>query len=62
MNNILKNKMEDTLLTNYLLTYIKRGIVKNLDTNSIIDEFYNLKECYILNFCESVTLTLNFVP
>ena len=38
-NNRLKNNIVDCLLN-----YFERKIVKNLDINSIIDEFYDLKQ------------------
>ena len=36
----LRNKMEDDFLADCLTLYIERDFVKNVDVNSIIDEFY----------------------
>ena len=40
----LRNKMEDGFLTNYLITNIENEIAQGFDTDSIIDEFYCMKE------------------
>ena len=39
----LRNKMEDDFLADYLTLYIERDFVKNVDVDSIIDEFYASK-------------------
>ena len=36
--------MEDGFLADCLITYIERKITKKFDTNSIIDEFYDIYE------------------
>lgn len=36
--------MKDEFLTNYLITYIAKRIAKKFDTNSIIDEVYDMKK------------------
>ena len=38
-----RNKMEDDFLTNSLLLYIEREIVESFSTDSIINDFSNLK-------------------
>ena len=40
-----RNKMEDNLLTDCLTLYIERDFVKNVDVDSIIDEFYASEPC-----------------
>ncbi|XP_061365769.1 uncharacterized protein LOC133309045 [Gastrolobium bilobum] len=39
----LRNKMEDDFLANNLVVYIEREIAKNFTTNSILEDFVNLK-------------------
>ena len=39
----LRNKMEDDFLADYLTLYIEGNFVKNVDVDSIIDEFYASK-------------------
>ena len=41
----LRNKMEDDFLVDCLTLYIERDFVKNVDVDSIIDEFYTSKPC-----------------
>ncbi|QHO00623.1 Zinc finger MYM-type protein [Arachis hypogaea] len=43
VKNRLRNKMEDELLANCLLIYIEKKIAEKFDTDSIIDEFYDIK-------------------
>ncbi|XP_015950208.1 uncharacterized protein LOC107475075 [Arachis duranensis] len=43
VKNRLRNKMEDEFLANCLLIYIEKKIVERFDTDSIIDEFYDMK-------------------
>ncbi|XP_016177929.1 uncharacterized protein LOC107620253 [Arachis ipaensis] len=43
VKNRLRNKMEDELLANCLLIYIEKKIAERFDTDSIIDEFYDMK-------------------
>ncbi|CAH9074661.1 unnamed protein product [Cuscuta epithymum] len=40
----LRNKMEDDFLTSYLITYIEKEIAQSFDTDTIIDEFCDMKE------------------
>ncbi|KAD5317982.1 hypothetical protein E3N88_17928 [Mikania micrantha] len=42
--NRLRNKMSDDYLANNLVIYIEKKIAENFDSESIIDEFKNLKE------------------
>ncbi|XP_023753024.1 uncharacterized protein LOC111901409 [Lactuca sativa] len=41
--NRLRNKMSDDFLANNLVIYIEREIVENIDLNSVIDEFTDIK-------------------
>ncbi|XP_016172571.1 uncharacterized protein LOC107614961 [Arachis ipaensis] len=43
VKNRLRNKMEDELLANCLLIYIEKKIAERFDTDSIINEFYDMK-------------------
>ncbi|KAL8472837.1 hypothetical protein ACS0TY_029891 [Phlomoides rotata] len=43
VKTVLRNKMEDDLLGDCMMLYIERGFVKDIDIDSIIDEFYVLK-------------------
>ena len=43
--NRFRNKMEDEFLVDCLITYIERKISEKFDTDSINDEFYDIKEC-----------------
>ncbi|GAV56929.1 Dimer_Tnp_hAT domain-containing protein, partial [Cephalotus follicularis] len=40
----LRNKMEDEYLADYLVTYIEKRIAMQFSTDSIIDDFYDMKE------------------
>ena len=44
MKNRLRNKMNDEFLADCLFIYIERSIVEKIDLDSILDEFYNMKE------------------
>jgi hypothetical protein len=39
----LRNKMEDEFLADCLIIYIERELARNIDSNSIINDFYSLK-------------------
>ncbi|GAV56774.1 Dimer_Tnp_hAT domain-containing protein/DUF4371 domain-containing protein [Cephalotus follicularis] len=41
----LRNKIEDEYLTDYLVTYIEKRTATQFSTDSIIDDFYDVKEC-----------------
>ncbi|XP_015969634.1 uncharacterized protein LOC107493071 [Arachis duranensis] len=43
VKNRLRNKMKDEFLANCLLIYIEKKIAERFDTDSIIDEFYDMK-------------------
>ncbi|KAL4315788.1 hypothetical protein AHAS_Ahas15G0220100 [Arachis hypogaea] len=43
VKNRFRNKMEDEFFVNCLLIYIGKKIAKRFDTDSIIDEFYDMK-------------------
>ena len=36
--------MKDDYLESYMITYIEKEITQTFDNNSIIDEFYDMKE------------------
>lgn len=40
----LRNKIENEYLTDYFVTYVEKRIVIQFSMESIIDEFYDLKE------------------
>ena len=40
----LRNKMEDDFLGSYLITYIEKEIAQTFDSDSLIDEFCDMKE------------------
>ncbi|XP_023765912.1 uncharacterized protein LOC111914391 [Lactuca sativa] len=42
--NCLRNKMSDDFLANNLVIYIEREIAENIDSNSVIDEFKDIKD------------------
>ncbi|KAI8524258.1 hypothetical protein RHMOL_Rhmol13G0136500 [Rhododendron molle] len=39
----LRNKMEDDFLANSMIRYIERDLVQDIDSDSIIDDFYSVK-------------------
>jgi hypothetical protein len=39
----LRNKMEDGFLTDCLIIYIERELARNIDSDSIINDFYSIK-------------------
>ena len=39
----LRNRMEDELLANNMIVYIKKEIAENFTVKMIIDEFYSMK-------------------
>ena len=43
VKNELRNKMEDEFLADCMVVYIERDIAENFDSDSIIDDFYSLK-------------------
>ncbi|GAV69961.1 Dimer_Tnp_hAT domain-containing protein [Cephalotus follicularis] len=40
----LRNKMKDEYLEDYLVTYVEKRIAMQFSTDSIIDDFYDMKE------------------
>ncbi len=44
VKTILRNKMEDEFLANCLTVYIEREFAENIDSNSIINDFYSSKD------------------
>ena len=43
VKTVLHNKMEDEFLTNSMIIYIERELIKDIDSDLIIDEFYSTK-------------------
>ncbi|KAI8571666.1 hypothetical protein RHMOL_Rhmol01G0136800 [Rhododendron molle] len=39
----LHNKMEDDFLADSMIRYIERDLVQDIDSDSIIDDFYSMK-------------------
>ena len=40
---VLRNKMEEEFLADSIMIYIERELVEDIDSDSIIDEFYSTK-------------------
>ena len=40
---VLRNKMEEEFLVDSMMIYIERELVEDIDSDSIIDEFYSTK-------------------
>ncbi|KAI8560851.1 hypothetical protein RHMOL_Rhmol04G0287800 [Rhododendron molle] len=40
----LRNKMEDDFLADSMIMYIERDLVQDIDSDSIIDDFYSVKQ------------------
>ena len=47
IKNRLRNKIKDQFLNDYLITYIEKEIVLSFSTDSIINEFNNMKTCRV---------------
>jgi hypothetical protein len=43
VKTLLRNKMEEESLTYSMMIYIERELVEDIDSDSIIDEFYSTK-------------------
>ena len=43
VKTILLNKMKDEFLADFMMIYIERELVEDIDSDSIIDEFYSTK-------------------
>jgi len=43
VKTVLCNKMEEKFLTDSMIIYIERELVEDIDSDSIIDEFYSTK-------------------
>jgi hypothetical protein len=62
----LWNKMDDEFLANCLIIYIERELAGNIDSDSIINDFYSLKDCrvplkqYLLYFCFAKIVSIVF--
>ena len=40
---MLRNKIEEEFLADSMMIYIERELVEDIDSDSIIDEFYSIK-------------------
>ena len=40
---VLLNKMKEKFLTDFMMIYIERELVEDIDSDSITDEFYSTK-------------------
>ena len=47
LKTALRKKIEDDFLADCLMLYIERDFVKNVDVDSIIDEFYTSKTLWV---------------
>ncbi|KAL8460002.1 hypothetical protein ACS0TY_031783 [Phlomoides rotata] len=43
VKSILQNKMANVYLSNSMIVYIERELFEDIDLDSIIDEFYHIK-------------------
>jgi len=43
VKTVLRNKIKKELLTDSMMIYIERELVEDIDSDSIIDEFYSTK-------------------
>jgi hypothetical protein len=43
VKTVLCNKMEEEFLADSMIIYIERELVEDIDSDSIIDEFYSTK-------------------
>jgi len=43
VKTVLLNKMKDEFLADFMMIYIKRELVEDIDSDSIINEFYSTK-------------------
>jgi len=43
VKTVLRNKMEEEFLADSMMIYIERELVEDIDSDSIIDEFYSIK-------------------
>jgi hypothetical protein len=43
VKTVLRNKIKEEFLTDSMMIYIEREIVEDIDSDSIIDEFYSTK-------------------
>ena len=43
VKTVLHNKIKEEFLVNSMMIYIERELVKNIDSDSIIDELYSIK-------------------
>jgi hypothetical protein len=43
VKTLLRNKMEEEFLTYSMMIYIEQELVEDIDSDSIIDEFYSTK-------------------
>jgi hypothetical protein len=43
VKTVLRNKIEEEFLADSMMIYIERELVEDIDSDSIIDEFYTTK-------------------
>jgi hypothetical protein len=43
VKTVFRNKIEDEFLADYMMIYIERELVENIDSDSIIDKLYSTK-------------------
>jgi len=67
VKTVLRNKIKEKFLTDSMMIYIKRELVEDIDSDSIIDEFYSTKHrrvqlwlCILFLFLFLCTLNLIF--
>jgi len=43
VKTVFRNKIEDGFLAYFMMIYIERELAENIDSDSIIDEFYSIR-------------------
>ena len=43
VKTVFRNKIEDEYLEYFMMIYIERELAENIDSDSIIDEFYSIR-------------------
>jgi hypothetical protein len=43
VKTVFRNKIEDEFLAYFMMIYIERELAEDIDSDSIIDEFYSIK-------------------
>ena len=47
VKNKLRNKIENEFQTNYVITYTERRIAEKFNTDSVVDQFYDIEQCRV---------------